>query len=300
MATNLRDLLGTLTSDQAGGGPDPDTLLPTFPLKDYKVQYIGPGQYMMQGNDNPTSARDSYHYTYYPNWTIPTGATDVLFEIWGGGGGGAASCCCSHGPGGGAGAYAWKQLKGADVVPGCQYQLCVATSTCRTASKSGRRGCKTYITGNGLTNFCAEGGFGGCNYCNLQGCTWLTPRRNEGSCTAGCCAIYYGADGGAIGLPGAYYAICYGNRCHNKFFFPYPGGLVSSQGGYVSNRHHCGHCNCHYCEWCHAKKIVGYGQGNWCHTNGVPGMGGVTASSCNNGPMCGSGGNGGMIRISYK
>jgi hypothetical protein len=29
-------------------------------------------------------------------------------------------------------------------------------------------------------------------------------------------------------------------------------------------------------------------------------MGGVTASTCCNGPICGSGGNGGLIRISYK
>ena len=133
MAFNLRDLLGTVTSDSAGGGYDAETLLPSYPLEGYNVQYIGPGQYMTQGLDDPLSARDSYHYTYYPNWTIPTGATDVLFEIWGGGGGGAVSCCCSHGPGGGAGAYAYKRLQGADVVAGCQYQLCVATSGAATA-----------------------------------------------------------------------------------------------------------------------------------------------------------------------
>ena len=300
MATNLRDLLGIVESGSASSGYDSETLLPKYPLEDYNVQYFVPGLCQSQGADDPLSRIDSYHYTYYPNWTIPTGATQVLFEIWGGGGGGAVSCCCSHGPSGGAGAYAYKMLKGSEVVAGCQYQLCIASSTCRTSSKSGRRGCKTYITGEGLTNFCAEGGFGGCNYCFLQGCTWLTPRRNESQCTAGCCAIYFGADGGSVGLPGAYYAVCYGNRCHNKFFFPYPGGLVSSKGGYVTNRHLCGHCNCHYCEWCHAKTMVGFGQGNWCNSVAIPGFGGVTASTCDNGPVCGSGGHGGMIRISYK
>jgi len=300
MASNLRDLLGLLDTGSAEKAYDPDTLLPSYPLEGYNVQYIGPGGYGMQGNDEPENFCNNYHYAYYPNWTIPAGTTEVLFEAWGGGGGGAVSCCCSHGPSGGAGAYAYKALKGADVVAGCQYQVCVAMSTCRTASKSGRRGCKTYITGNGLSNFCSEGGFGGCSYCNLQSCTWLTPRRNESQCTYGCCAIFYGADGGALGLPAAYYAMCYGDRCHNKFFFPYPGGLVSARGGYVSARHQCGHCNCHFCEWCAAKMTVGFGQGNWCHTNGVPGFGGVTASSCCNGPICGAGGHGGMVRISYK
>ncbi len=300
MATNLRDLLGTITSDSALSGYDPETLLPSYPLKDFNVQYFTPGSYIAQGSDTPMSEIDSYHYTYYPDWTVPADATEVLMEIWGGGGGGAVSCCCSHGPGGGAGAYAYKLLKGSDVVPGCEYQLCIASSTCRTASKTGRRGCKTYVTGFGLTNFCADGGFGGCNYCSTQGCTWLTPRKNESECVYGCCAIYHGADGGSIGLPGAYYAICYGNRCHNKFFFPYPGGLSSSQGGYVGTRHHCAHCNCHYCEWCYSKMQVGFGQGSTCNATSIPGFGGVTASTCDNGPVCGSGGHGGMIRISYK
>jgi len=299
MATNLRDLLGILSTGQAQSGSDPDTLLPSYPLKDYNVQYIGPAD-IMQGVDEPLNRSTVNHNTYYPNWTIPSGTTEVLFEAWGGGGGGAVACCCAHGPGGGAGAYVYKKIQGADVVPGCQYQVCVAENNCRTSSKTGRRGCKSFITGNGLSNFCAEGGFGGCMYIQVQGCTWLTPRRNESQCTYGCCAIYYGGDGGAVGLPGAYYAICYINRCHNKFFFPYPGGLVSAKGGYVSSRHQCGYCNCNYCEWCAAKKTVGFGQGNACCSSGVPGLGGVTAHSCCNGPICGSGGHGGLIRISYK
>lgn len=299
MATNLRDLLGIVTGD-ATGGADPATLLPKRPLEGYNVQYIGPGGYLGQGYDTPESQCDLYHYTYYPDWTIPTGTTEVLFEIWGGGGGGAVSCCCSHGPAGGAGAYAYKKLSGSQVVPGCKYQLCVATSTCRTSAKSGRRGCKSFIVGHNLTNFCAEGGFGGCSYCQLQSCTWLTPRRNESQCVYGCCAVYYGADGGALGLPSAYYAICYIDRCHNKFIFAYPGGLVSAKGGYVTERSKCGYCHCHYCEWCSAKNLVGWGSGSPCHTQGVPGFPGVTASTCCDGPLCGAGGHGGLIRISYK
>lgn len=300
MATNLRDLLGTVIAAGEKAEYSEETLLPQFPLEGYNVQYIGVGNYNSQGRDDALSNVDSYNYTYYPNWTIPTGATEVLFEVWGGGGSGAVSCCCSNGPSGGAGAYAFKTISGSDVVAGCQYQLCVGSASCRTSSKSGRRGCKTYITGNGLTNFCAEGGWGGCSYCFLQGCTWLTPRRNESSCVYGCCAIFYGADGGAVGLPGAYYAMCYVDRCHNKFFFPYPGGLVSAKGGYVSNRVYCSQNHCHFTEWCSAKNTVGWAQGSTCCMHGVPGFPGVTAGSCCNGPYCGAGGHAGLIRISYK
>lgn len=86
MASNLRDLLGLLSTGSSEKAYDPDTLLPSYPLEGYNVQYIGPGGYAMQGNDTPESWCDNYHYAYYPNWTIPAGTTEVLFEAWGGGG----------------------------------------------------------------------------------------------------------------------------------------------------------------------------------------------------------------------
>ena len=81
MATNLRDLLGIVESGSASSGYDSETLLPKYPLEDYNVQYFVPGLCQSQGADDPLSRIDSYHYTYYPNWTIPTGATQVLFEL---------------------------------------------------------------------------------------------------------------------------------------------------------------------------------------------------------------------------
>ena len=300
MATNLRDLLGLVTDGEVNRGPDPDTLLPQYALEGYNVQYIGLGNWQQQMCQDPLSNYSDYHHSYYPNWTVPSGATDVIFEIWGGGGGGAVSCCCSHGVPGGAGAYAFKRLSGSEVVPGCQYQICIAQSACYPTSKCGRRGCKTYILGHELTNFCAEGGHGGCSYCFEQGCYWLTHRRNESGCKSGCCAIYYGATGGAVGLPGATESRCYSQRCYNKYFFPYPGGLVNSKGGYVTTKFNCGHCNCMRCEMKMATKLVGFGQGQCSGQNGVPGFGGASAQSCENGPVCGRGGHGGMARISYK
>lgn len=301
MATNLRDLLGILDESVISKGPDPDTLLPQYGLEGYNVQYIGLGNYTMQAcSDSALTGYTDYHHSYYPNWTVPVGATDIIFEIWGGGGGGAVACCCAHGVPGGAGAYAYKRLRGTDVVAGNQYQVCIAAASCRTSAKTGARGCKTYVTGFGLTNFCADGGFGGCMYCSNQGCTWLTPRANEAQCAFGCCAVFYGADGGAVGIPGALESRCYIDRFHNKHFFPYPGGLVNSKGGYVTQRFTCSGCSCMRCDMIIASKLVGWGQGS-CHgANGVPGMGGGSAQSCCNGPICGMGGNGGLVRISYK
>ena len=54
------------------------------------------------------------------------------------------------------------------------------------------------------------------------------------------------------------------------------------------------------CEQRTAAKLVGWGQGQCNGANGVPGFGGSSAQSCENGPVCGRGGHGGMARISYK
>ena len=189
--------------------------------KDYNVQYIGLGNYQMQSCVrilNLTIPITTIHIIQLDNsiWR-----TDVIFEIWGGGGGGAVSCCCSHRrhPGG-AGAYAYKRLTGNEVVAGCKYQICIAASSCRTTSKSGRRGCKTYITGHNLSNFCAEGGHGGCSFCFEQGCYWLTHRRNESGCTMVAVQFTMVLTGGSVGLPGALESRCYGEQMLQQAVLP--------------------------------------------------------------------------------
>lgn len=104
-------------------------------------------------------------------WVVPPGVSSVVVEIWGGGGGGGSAvvdCCNSIGGGGGGGAYARKTLS---VAAGSCYTICVGgggmgggqnNSSMRTiACCCGFKGGTTYITGTGLTNFCAEGGYGG-------------------------------------------------------------------------------------------------------------------------------------------
>ena len=104
-------------------------------------------------------------------WTVPTGVSSVVIEIWGGGGGGAAmpnGACGSPGQGGGGGAYSRKTLA---VTGGSLYTICVgaggAPGTPSTFSRCccGLVGGTTYVTGTGLTNFCANGGFGGESRC---------------------------------------------------------------------------------------------------------------------------------------
>lgn len=108
-------------------------------------------------------------------WTVPENVSTVTFEIWGGGGAGGAKCCCrcegtSSGAGGG---YA---LKTVATSPGTQYTICAAPGGvqlyCAPGGTSyGCAGGTTYVTGTGLTNFCAVGGTGGCwPGCASSGC----------------------------------------------------------------------------------------------------------------------------------
>ena len=115
-------------------------------------------------------------------WTVPAGVSSVVIEIWGGGGGGAAPggmcTCCNHGQGGGGGAYSRKTLA---VSAGDTYTICVggggaggipsSSSVCCCGLKGGT----TYVTGNGLSGFCAEGGYGGESRCYPSGTSVLSP-----------------------------------------------------------------------------------------------------------------------------
>ena len=66
------------------------------------------------------------------------------------------------------------------------------------------------------------------------------------NCPYGCCACYYGADGGARGVPGYTYMWCYNNHCWNKQMIAYPGGLVNGKGGWLPGNQ-CENSGCGYC-----------------------------------------------------
>ena len=93
-------------------------------------------------------------------WTVPGGATCARFQIWGAGAGRGYGCCCAFVPFGGTGAYASVIIP---VTPGNTYTLCAGCAhacyqSAGASAVDGRSGCQSFVTGTGLTNFCAQGG----------------------------------------------------------------------------------------------------------------------------------------------
>jgi len=178
-------------------------------------------------------------------WTVPAGVTCARFQIWGSGAGTGSSCCCGWTHIGPSGAYASVIIP---VTEGDTYTLCGGCAYCcyGTRGQVTVQGCPSYVTGTGLTNFCAEGGKAGmfcemkvrcsmalicCNYCIYSAgsaciCTTGTDvciEGNQGGYTcsnsAGAvnirksCAMYYGsaASGTVYGIQGAYHLTSEGN-----------------------------------------------------------------------------------------
>ena len=255
-------------------------------------------------------------------WVVPAGVTRLTFEIWGSGGSGAGSCCCSLGIPGGAGAYARKQVKA--TVPGglagCIYTLVPAYATCCSPTQGcGFRGCTSYVTGYGLTNFCAEGGIPGIGVCgptwtqsggsgsgNLM-CTYFTNNCNKGwawNCAtyAAWCSCYFGADYGIPGCTGALYTDCCNpNFCQFKTIRPVAGNqpATAMTGGgqsYVTNRFCSSDCDSGSWDGCRSGYGLIGGGGV-----GTPGIGGNGAATCaGNTCVCGGPGGSGMVRVTYS
>jgi len=315
--SNLRSLLGTKDVNVSGiysGG----------------IGRLRPGQttyFSVHDCGACDTAASLFNSQFYCCWRVPgsptgTGTTVVTFEVWGGGGGGAGACCCMIGVPGGAGAYARKSVTG--VASGTAYDICIGTIGCRNPAETGIRGCKSYVTGSGLSNFCADGGFGGCGLCATQhdsrvyhfktamggsasgccqglytGCNDIVGFSTFSNFCVGCCAQYFGADFGSYGLPGATQFCTWGNcRPRNKLYIAYPGGLVNEQGGHINVPFYCD-VSCGFREQCCASNLIGFGAGN---SNGyVPGVGGVSAWTCgSNNCCCGNFGHAGAARITVQ
>ena len=140
-------------------------------------------------------------------WTVPASVQMVKFEILSGGGPGGSSGGDHDVPMGGQGGnYAMIQLFASDsefTAGSSQYTLCAAgtsnCSCCCHCCSACRDGCTSYVTGDGLTNFCTVGGRGGSNswdkmsscyncglatQCNLgtYNENWITNATNPGFC----------------------------------------------------------------------------------------------------------------------
>jgi hypothetical protein len=250
-------------------------------------------------------------------WTVPDGATRARFQIWGAGGGSGAGHCCGGSPYGATGAYASVIIP---VTPGDTYTLCAGCAYCCFPSRRSQGrvpGCPSYVTGNGLNNFCANGGQGrlgnwmaalgksntqrlAAPNCDISGpcfCCFGSHYCFTNSCatcgvvpfTAG--ASYFGtttftsSPSIVYGIRGMWPSICfdtnhYGSQCHSPIY-----GFPSSSC--CSFSWSSGTC-CGYA-W---RAAVGYLQ--------VPGAGGwATIGMGGNYATCGDMGRMGMVCVTY-
>lgn len=250
-------------------------------------------------------------------WTVPAGATKVRFEVWGAGSGSGSPNCCGHYPWGPNGAYATVTMT---AVPGCQYTLC-AGCACATQSycccSSNYEGRDSYVTGFGLTNFCAQGACGeyctvmqyqnpGQPFCRYQG----LGQSQAGMCICGgwsmcfsnscasCAALprafvtartYYGSSttGTVLGYPSMTSADCwntdnYGNICSAPIMLP--NGTVSTP---VNDCYTSGTCCGYRCAACAGGTCYPGQGGAWTHA-----MGGNTG-------VYGDWGRTGMVKVSW-
>jgi hypothetical protein len=216
-------------------------------------------------------------------WTVPTDVTRVTFEIWSGGGGGAGhTCCncCSFSIGGQGGNYAIKTIT---TTPGCQYTVCAGGSwpCSKSHTCSANMGCRSYVNGYNLSNFCATGGCGGF-MCNGDAWGGGNLRHFSSGC-ANCniCGIF-GADFGVMGTSGGKLGqtMC---RCNGVSSFSGSAPFVGMYHTTMATEAWCS-CGCYV---------------NW------PAGGGSSGSSsyCGNNAKCCAGGSGqggsGMVKITY-
>ena len=278
-----------------------------------------------------------YHYRYW--FCAPPGTTNITFEIWGGGGSGAKACCCQQGNPGGAGAYAIKTLCACynhvtglpfegGTFGGMCWELYVATSTDDSDNCMGRVGCKSYVTGCGLSNFCADGGMPGktCCYafwcgrkcddgegnygpkgaqetnclneyrpCYPMACSGMYtfhPCESAYTCD---CACYYGADWGVPGKLGWFRSDCCENNCFTKLGVPAPGGL---NGGWRCTNYEVQQNWGNACNNDQSMCVYGIHPGH-CLRGQLPGRGTISATACAGGGCNGTFGSSGLIRVHY-
>ena len=300
-----------------------------LPVTDMAVgRYRGQSLFWKPGPEgyNPGSNQKCSVYTVggidRMNWAVPTGSRIATFEIWGGGGNGGGARCCQQGIPGGSGAYARKTIK---VTPGDTYVFCtcIAVHCCYyTESNHNRsqRGGKTYVIGNNLNNFCAEGGNPGATCCwffssyrhneYMYMCDLLARSIGDSDNDYYNRACFYGTNHGTRGVYGWAQTSCCGSDygsdahvCGFKTGIPFPGGAFmfgrAMRGGVVHKGLSYG-CQCYYdlhdgCSGRSAHSNVG---GGW--YSRMPGEGGTSAMTMGGPCCCGSQGAFGAVRVTWE
>jgi len=213
-------------------------------------------------------------------WTVPASVSQVTFEIWYGGGGGAGhTCCtcCSFTIGGAGGNYATKTIS---TVPGCQYTVCAGGSwpCAKSHTCQASMGCRSYVSGYNLSNFCVTGGCGGCLY---NGNAWGSRHHTSGCANCNICSSF-GADFGISGTTGAKlgHGACH---CYRTTSFTGQAPVIGLWQGTSASGAWCS-CGCYV---------------NW------PAGGGMSGSSpyCGSWAKCCAGGSGqggsGIVKITF-
>ena len=214
-------------------------------------------------------------------WTVPSYVSKVIFEIWSGGGGGPGhTCCncCSFAIGGAGGNYATKTI---NTSPGCTYTICAGGSwpCSKSHTCSAGMGCRSYVNGYNLSNFCVTGGCGGW-MCN--GDAWGPRHSTSGCANCNICGIF-GADFGVMGNVGAHMGF---GGCHCRGADYADSGAAPFIGIQIKKSATESWCTC----GCYV---------NWPSGGGEPGI----SSYCNNWAKCCAGGAGqggsGIVKITF-
>ena len=251
-------------------------------------------------------------------WTVPAGVTRARFQLWGAGGMSGAGCCCGGSPFGSTGAYASVIIP---VSEGDTYTLCSGCAfCCFTYSTSGSQripGCPSWVQGNGLCNFCANGGQG--NLGNWMAALGRTPPTQIsipgfacGSriCNSGgdfCSSSTCSNTGGIICyVPGASYFGTATSTSSPSIVY----GVRGMWPGICFDTNHYG-CQCHppiYGFTSTSQCIIGWTSGTCCGYNcraaagylQFPGAGGwATIAMGGNYATCGDMGRMGMVCVTY-
>ena len=258
------------------------------------VSYQGTCVYQLSGGSGGCASTGNMGGGSSAFYTVPPGVSQILIEIWGGGGGGAATPICSCGSsratGGGGGGYSRILLP---VSPGSTYTVCAGagglgglagctagTGTTANRCCCGLKGSTSYVTGPGLCNFCAEGGYGGESRCVAVICQSLQTPNGGWS---------YGGNLNARGYDGGWAAGCLAtDYCEG---FNYGGG--SPFGG--RNMYMSFDIQSVYCD----PNSTGKDGGICGFTGNFPGGGGTGSwlSCCCNVCACGGNGAPGVVRI---
>ena len=308
--SSLRDLL-----DFADTGGVPTT---TYygPAQGTSIWFRGSHCWQYESNHN---------YAWQEStWCVPNNCVcKIVFEVWGGGGGGGGSCCCMGGANGYAGAYNKLTMcasdHGVNQLDGCCYCLCSGSVTCRHPGNGGFDGCKSFIVGPNLDNFCACGGCHGYSCCfhaghSAYGCKtkmnwqtgepwnrwqdncWDTGDGTSRASREACCEEgkeYWG-------LVGSYNQMdCYdcGNWCMMKWLSPgspYQDGKFGTF--HVQSRATMATCGRDATLW-----VTGNNGGlsSDCFRNGPPGHGGFSSETFGGGCCCGSEGAAGLAKVTW-